>query len=403
MAQGAGHSRERLMRVAVISNSAFSAVTFRGPLIAYLVAQGQCVFALAPDFDADSKRAIEALGGIPVTIPMDRSGLRPHKEIGDILGLAATLRRLDLDLTFSAMAKPVIYGGIAASLARVPRHFAMIEGLGYVFDDRARSFGRRLLRTIAQNLYRLALGKARKVFFLNSSDRDEFVDRCLLPAGKAVVLGPIGLDLRKYRVAPPVTSPVRFLLVARLLRPKGIAEFVAAARIIRREHPATVFTIVGDTDVNPDSYSREEVAAWVAEGVIEWPGHVADVRPWLARASVFVLPSYREGVPRSTQEAMSMGRPVITTNAVGCRDTVCEGINGFLVPVGDADELAKAMLCFVDDPELITKMGAASRRLAEERYDAARINVRLSAELGLTRGSFRSVAGEDDADRPPQD
>lgn len=164
-----------------------------------------------------------------------------------------------------------------------------------------------------------------------------------------------------------------------------------AARRVKARHPMTRFILLGGLDPNPGGLSSDEVESWVKEGVIEWPGHVA-VKPWLAEASVYVLPSYyREGVPRSTQEAMAMGRPVITTDAPGCRDTVIEGKNGFLVPKRDVDALVVAMERFIDNPELIEVMGQSSRRLAEERFDAHKINLRLMELMGIARVENRTI------------
>ncbi|WP_331838638.1 glycosyltransferase family 4 protein [Hydrogenophilus thermoluteolus] len=173
-------------------------------------------------------------------------------------------------------------------------------------------------------------------------------------------------------------------LVAHMLREKGVLEFVAAARRIKANYPEVRFVLVGGLHPNPGSIQKEEIESWVREGVVEWAGQVADVRPWLAQTSVFVLPSYREGVPRSTQEAMAMARPVITTDAPGCRETVMDGVNGFLIPPRDVDALVAAMERFIANPNLIRSMGTESRRLAEERFDVRVVNQRLMQILGIT-------------------
>jgi glycosyltransferase involved in cell wall biosynthesis len=162
-------------------------------------------------------------------------------------------------------------------------------------------------------------------------------------------------------------------------------EDARAAWLIKQKHPDTRFVLLVGLDTNPSALSRVEVRAWVAEGILEWPGHVPDMCPWLAQASVFVLPSYREGVPRSTQETMAMARPVITTDAPGCHETVIDidGENGFLVPVRNVDALAAAMERFILQPELIAKMGQASRRIAEERFDVRRINQVILQQMGI--------------------
>ncbi len=287
-------------------------------------------------------------------------------------------------MAFGYAIKPVIYGSLAARIAGVPRRFAMIEGLGYAFTppDGREHLKRRALRGMVSILYATALRSPSRVFFLNGDDIDEFTRSHLVSPKKASLLGGIGVELEKWPPAPPVTRPVTFLLAARLLREKGIVEYATAARLVRSRHPEARFILLGGLDSNPGALSREEVESWSDD--VEWPGHVPDVRPWLARASVFVLPSYyREGVPRSTQEAMSMARPVITTDAPGCRETVVDGVNGFLVPPRDPQALAEAMERFILHPELIERMGQASRRLAEERFDVRRANLRIMEEMGL--------------------
>jgi glycosyltransferase involved in cell wall biosynthesis len=181
-------------------------------------------------------------------------------------------------------------------------------------------------------------------------------------------------------------APITFLLMARLLREKGIGEYAAAARAVRRDHPDTRFVLLGGLDPNPHGLRAEEVQAWVDEGLLEWPGHVDDVSGVLADSSVYVLPSYyREGVPRSTQEALAAGRPVITTDSVGCRETVIDGRNGFLIPVRDVEALAGAMRRFIERPALLASMGRESHLLAEERFDVRRINAVMLGHMGIER------------------
>jgi len=362
----------------IVSSQAFSMVNFRGTLIRDLVNAGVRVYALAPDYDDEMRQRILTLGASPVDFYMTRTGMNPVHDGLDMLRLSALLRRLRPDVTLGYFIKPVIFGTLAAWLAGIPRRVAMIEGLGYVFTSSGgkQTWRRKLLRTLVSLLYRFSLARAQKVIFLNKDDLAEFVDANLVDKAKAVNLGGIGVDLIDWTVASPITQPVTFLLAARLLREKGIAEYAAAARQVKILHPKVRFILLGGLDPNPGSFNQKEINGWVEEGVLEWPGHVA-VKPWLAQASVFVLPSYREGVPRSTQEAMAMGRAVITTDAPGCRETVDEGINGFLVPVRDVPALIQAMLRFVEDPSLIAAMGQESRRLAEARFDVHAINARL--------------------------
>lgn len=372
-------------RLALISSQAFSISNFRGPLVQAMVSQGVTVYALAPDYDDASRAAVLALGAVPVGYLMSRAGMNPLRDVMGLFHLVIQLRRLKLDATLSYFIKPVIYGTLASFLAAVPKRFAMIEGAGYVFtDDEKPTWHRRILRDFVTRLYRLALGKANKVFMLNPDDRELFVKEGMVSARKVQLLDGIGLELNYFRVAGFKTQLACFILVARLIREKGIYNYIEAARKVKVIHPEARFILVGNVDLNPGSVSELEIREWVREGVIEWPGQVTDVRPWIAEANVFVLPSYyREGLPRSTQEAMAMGRPVITTDAPGCRETVEQGVNGFMVPVRDSDALAQVMLIFVKQPELITPMGAASRRMAEARFDVHKINTVILEAMGI--------------------
>jgi glycosyltransferase involved in cell wall biosynthesis len=269
-------------------------------------------------------------------------------------------------------------------LAGVRKRLAMIEGAGYVFiDDEKQQFRRALLRKLVQLLYRLALSYAHYVFLLNKDDRNLFIREGMVSADKVRVLDGIGLDIKHFDLSPPVAAPITFILVARLLREKGIFEYIDAARKIKKCHSNVTFLLIGNIDVNPGSINASQVAEWVEDGIVEWPGQVSDIRPWLQRASVFVLPSYREGMPRSTQEAMSMGRPVITTDVPGCRDTVDNGSNGFIIPPRDSSALAEAMITFIEHPELISSMGARSREIAESRFDVTKINAQIMEMLRL--------------------
>jgi glycosyltransferase involved in cell wall biosynthesis len=372
------------MRFALITSQAFSLANFRGPLIATLVARGVEVFAIAPDYDAQTRGAVLALGATPVDCSLSRTGMNPLRDMLSVFSLACLLRRLRIDVSLGYFIKPVIFGTLAAVIARVPLRYCMIEGLGYVFTPAsdAEPVQRRLLRSTVSGLYKIALKFAKLVFLLNDADIADMVSWGLVKESQVVKLGGIGVDLAEWLPVPSVTEPVTFLLAARLLREKGIVEFAEAARIVKATFPATRFLLLGGLDPNPGGLSAVEVSTWVQQGLLEWPGHVT-VKNWLAQASVYVLPSYREGVPRSTQEAMAMGRAVITSDAPGCRETVVEGLNGFLVPARDSKTLAKAMLRFIEQPELIKRMGEASRNMAIERFDVHKVNGVMLSAMGF--------------------
>lgn len=372
-------------RFAILTSQAFSIANFRGALISELVKRGITVFALAPDYDDASRRAVTSLGAIPLDSPMTRAGMNPLHDILDFARLAVQLRRLRIDVLLAYFIKPVIYGMPAARLAGVPNRYAMIEGAGYVFGSGERmSISRRILRAVVRRLYRISLSQAVRVFMLNRDDQKQFVEERMVGKEKVKLLDGIGLDLDRYQMMPPVLRPTCFILVARLLREKGVYHYINAARRAKALHPEIRVLLLGSVDVNPSSVTAKEIESWVSEGLIEHPGHVADVRPWLAQASVFVLPSYyREGLPRSIQEAMAMGRPIITTDWVGCKETVEEGINGYKVPIRDSDAVFGAMMKFVERPELIASMGAESRRIAESRFDVHKINALILETMNV--------------------
>ncbi len=371
--------------IVLLSTKVRGHIGFRGSLIQSLAGKGVKVYALASDYDVDSRSEIIRLGAEPVDISMARTGMNPLIDIRDTRRLAKVLRMIAPDVLLCSFIKPVIYGMIAGWLANVPHRVAMIEGLGYVYTDDGIGPNRKkmLLRGIVSALYRFALRRAHRVIFLNLDDLRDFLQWKIVDTNKSTVLGGIGVDLNEWPFVPPVMDPVRFLFVARLLREKGIEQFLEAARRVKKRYPATEFVVLGDLDSNPGGIQAIQVQKWVDARVGEWPGYVA-VPPWLKRSSVFVLPSYyREGVPRSTQEAMAMGRPIITTDTPGCRDTVDDGVNGFVVPVRDDKLLADAMMRFIEQPDLIASMGRESRRLAEERFNVHTVNQRLMEILGV--------------------
>lgn len=368
--------------LAIVSHHAVDLLKFRGLLIRDLVASGVRVRCLAPDYDVATRAELAALGAEPVDYRLQRTGMNPLRDLLDVVGLVCILQRLAPDIVFAFSTKPMIYGSLAAWLAGIPKRVAMVEGAGYLFTPSGEQPGwrRRILRGVVGALYRIALGRAHRVVFLNPDDQREFVGQGLVARDKAVLLGGIGVDLQAWAEAPPVIEPLCFLMIGRLLREKGVVEYAAAARQVKARYPQARFVLLGGLDSNPGALSRAQVQAWVDEGILEWPGYVP-VRPWLMRASVFVLPSYREGVPLSTQEAMAMGRPVITTDVPGCRETVRDGINGYRVPARDVDVLAAAMRQFLEHPEQVTPMGRASRRMAETYFDVRKINQKLMAWL----------------------
>nr|WP_237734753.1 glycosyltransferase family 4 protein [Comamonas sp. NyZ500] len=367
-----------MVLLGTVSASVFN---FRTSLIKELVARNHTVYVFCVDYDDVSREKIVALGAIPVDYSLNRAGLNPIRDLVDTWKLFRQLKKIAPDVVLSYFVKPVIFGSIAARMAAVPCNIGMLEGLGYVFTDLPTGLKRkqRILRWVQVFLYGLALPGLDRLIFLNPDDSADLLSRNGLKAKNVSILGGIGVDLEKYPYIPldSQKSP-SFIFVGRLLAEKGINEYVAAARKVKRLHPEARFVVLGGLDEeNPGGLSRLELDDLIASGVVEYPGHVSSVIQWLTDASIFVLPSYREGVPCSTQEAMAVGRAVITTDVPGCRETVVDGVNGYLVPRWDAEALAQKMLCLVRDPALVARMGEESRRLAEQRFDAEKVNARL--------------------------
>jgi glycosyltransferase involved in cell wall biosynthesis len=369
----------------IVSHYAPSVINFRGPLIQALRGEGVRVQVLAPDWQPQTQQAAQALGADTAAYDLSRAGLNPFADLHTLLQLWRHFNASKPAVVFTHAAKTNVWGMLAAALAGVPHRVAMVEGMGYAFTEsaRGRTLKQRLVGEVLATLYRIAFKLAHKVVVLNPDDAADLQRLCGLPPHKTVLLGGIGVPLQDWPLYPAHTRPISFTLVARLLREKGILEYLQAARLVKAQHPEAGFYLLGGLDENPGGLSRADIQPWLNDGTVVWPGQV-NVKPWLAKTSVFVLPSYyREGVPRSTQEAMAMGRPVITTDVPGCRETVVDGLNGFMVPPRNVPALAEAMLKFIQTPNLVATMGAESRRFAEERFDMDKINRKLMDVLGV--------------------
>lgn len=378
------------MKFLIIASSPPSLLNFRGALIERLKDYGFEIHIAAPEFHLhpDELEKLKSLGYQVHDIPMQRTGTNPLSDLNSIQALFILISKIKPTHVLSYTIKPVIYGTLAAWLARVPHRFALITGLGYAFQNVEETNKRNNFQKIIHNLYKAALSKTEKVFFQNPDDLQLFKQLRLLKRNQAtVIVNGSGVDLNKYNVAPlPIRNgklEVKFLLIARLLGDKGVREYAKAAKIIKDKYPDVSFDLVGMIDSNPSAIKQSELDSWIEEGLFHFWGRLSDVRPAIEASSIYVLPSYREGTPRTILEAMSMGRPIITTDAPGCRETVVNGYNGFLVPVKSVGKLADAIERFIINPSLIETMGQASRTLAEEKFDVHNVNEVMIREMGL--------------------
>lgn len=373
------------MRILVIAGCARSLVRFRGFLLQRFIDEGYVVHAAAPDIISDQSATLKLVGmGVETHVfPMSRAGLSPISDLMALLSLGRLMLRIGPDVVLAYTIKSVIWGTLAAWATGVPHRVSLITGLGYAFTGEFKG-KRRFVNGIARWLYRLALNRATLVFFQNRDDAALFRKLAIVPKTvPVVVVNGSGVDTEAFSPARFAAGGIRFLLIARLIGDKGIREYVAAATVLRKRHPEVEFHLVGGLDPNPDAIREPEVQSWQASGAIVWHGALADVRPSIGASHVYVLPSYREGTPRTVLEAMAMGRPIITTDAPGCRETVIEGKNGFLVPVRSVDGLVLAMRRFIEQPELIERMGRRSREIAEQKYDVHKVNAVMLKAMGL--------------------
>jgi len=366
----------------IIAANARSLIANRGDLIAEAKARGNLVEAVVPE--KDFLVEVEDLG-IPIRkIQLSRTGLNPFADLGFAWQLRALIRQRRPAVVLAYGVKPVVFGLLGARLGGVRRCYAMVTGLGHAYTtDSART---RTVRLILAVLYRVALRIARRTFFQNPDDLRSFVERGVLPEGRAVLINGSGINLDRFpmRSLPDVQS-ARFLFIGRLLYEKGLREFVAACRLVASKHPGCEFVVVGGHDASlPHSVSLSEVEAWKAEGLVQFVGPVKDVRSWLEWCSVLVLPSYREGTPRSVLEAMATGRAIITTEAPGCRETTVDGVNGYLVEPRTVEPLAEAMLRLAERPGIVARFAEASRGIVEEKYDVHKVNQILLRTMELT-------------------
>ncbi|HYI41002.1 MAG TPA: glycosyltransferase family 4 protein [Allosphingosinicella sp.] len=368
-------------KVLLLGSYAPSLINFRGPLIAAMVERGHEVFAAAPDIDPNVAAKLVALGATPVPVVLGRTSLNPVATWRSGRALRTLVKRIAPDVMIAYTIKPVVLGAAAARAARIPLFAAMITGMGYAFLGGLHP-KRLAIRLVAMLMYRRALAASQLVIFQNEDDRSDFVRMRLLPAAKpTLVVNGSGVDLDHF-TPQPVPPEASFLMIARYLRDKGIREYGAAAARLKADFPGVPVRLAGWLDEAPDAIGRAELDSIVAGGV-EDLGQLTDVRPAIARASVYVLPSYREGTPRTVLEAMAAGRAVITTDAPGCRNTVADGENGLLVPVGDSEALYRAMRRFVEEPALAQRMGEASLRLVREKFDVNKVNAAILAAVGL--------------------
>ena len=369
------------MKFVLVSPKNRTVYNFRGDLIKEIITKGYEVIVTGPDMTDIDK--IEALGARFMEIPMNKTGTSVIGDIKYCRALTKLLKAEQPDATLGYTVKPCVYGAIAAKRAKVKSINSLVTGGGYTFT--ATSLKARVLGLIVRTLYRYGFSKADHVIFQNSDDLNEFTEKGLVNREKCSFVNGSGVNMKQFEPAP-FPETITFFMLSRLLKSKGVQEYLEAAKQVKQNHPEVRFCLLGKYETAmQDALDREYVESFIHDGIIERFEETSDVRPYYAMCSVYVLPSYREGTPRTVLEAMAMGRPIITTDTQGCRETVKDGVNGFLVPVKDSKSVADKMNWYIENPERIARMGAASRDYCAEKFDVNKVNAEMMCIMKLRK------------------
>ncbi|TLP70591.1 glycosyltransferase family 4 protein [Maribacter sp. ACAM166] len=373
-------------RILIVCSFHGSLLNFRGDLITDLIRSGYEVYCAAPDFEQKTIDELHQMGGNTVNFSMEPTGLNPFKDLATIRNLKTIIQKNNIELVFAYTIKPVIYSSIAARQAKVPV-VSLITGLGFTFS--AVSMKSKILQMLTQRLYTFGLKKNNTVIFQNSDDLQLFKDlNVISKSQKTAVVHGSGINLERFAFRERTKSNgdiIRFVIVGRLIKEKGIDLFLDAAKILRKKYANTEFHIIGSPPENQaTAISIDRLTSYQEQGVVVYHGNQNNIGPLVSQNDIFVLPTYyREGVPRSILEALSIGMPIITTNTPGCKETVENGANGILIPPQDLNTLVKAMEFFIKKPDEIDSMGQKSRMLAEKKFDVAIINKQIIDILNI--------------------
>jgi glycosyltransferase involved in cell wall biosynthesis len=366
------------LKFILISPKNRTTYNFRGDLLKEIINKGYEVIVTGPNEECIDK--IKELGVRFVRIPLNKNGLSAIADIKYMLSLRTLLKEEKPDITLGYTIKPVIYGAIAAKLAGVKNINSMVTGVGYVFT--AKTLKAKVIRTIVSILYRIGFKCANTVIFQNQDDLKEFVECKLLKREKCKLVNGSGVNMQKFEPAP-LPEIITFFMLSRVMHSKGIREYLEAAKEVKGKYPEVRFMLLGAVENIQDSLRMEDLRPYIDNGIIDYYGETDDVASYYRQCSVYVLPSYREGTPRTVLEAMAMGRPIITTDAPGCRETVVDGVNGFLVPIKDSVALVEKMEWFITNQNKIKKMGQVSYNLCREKFDIKKVNKDMLRYLGV--------------------
>lgn len=383
-----------MQKILIIATSPYSLIYFRKALIEDFQKKSFDIHVAVPDIDSNFfvRKQLENLGVTCHQIKLDRTGLNFFSDFLSIISMIRLMSKIKPDYVLSYTIKPVIYGSLVAKLTGVKNIYSLITGLGYIFislsDPKYKTTN---LQKIVFILYKISLNFCKKVIFQNSDDANLFKEMKLVNIQKINIVNGSGVDLNHYIYdlsvleAYSLDKPIKFLMLGRLIGDKGIREYIGAAKEIKQKYGhKVVFQLGGGLDSNPTAIRKEELEEWVNSGIIEYLGELKDVRPAITSSHVFILPSYREGTSRSILEAMSIGRPIVTTNVPGCRQLIRENINGYLSEPKSIGSLVEAIEKVLQlSPVQLSKMGCNSRKMVEEKYDVSKVNKDMLDIMGV--------------------
>lgn len=368
------------MKIAVLSSHTPSLFWFRMDMMLSFKALGHEVIAIGNESEDKWSDKFENQGIKYIAADISRNGTNPLKDLKTLKSLKVILKQEKPDKIFTYQAKTVIYGGIAANMLGITEVYPLIAGIGSVFLSN--DIKSKIVRFILKTEYRFAMRKSPNIFFQNTDDVKVFTDNKIIRQEKTVILNGSGVNLEKF-TQKPLPDGITFLCISRLIKDKGVYEYLKAARIVKEKHPDARFLLVGPYDSNPSALKPEELQPYIDDGIIEYFGEQSDVRPYLEMCNVFVLPSYREGTPKTVLEAMATGRAIITTDATGCRETVVNGKNGYLVPIKDVDALSGAMVDLIENPDKIPQMAESGLQMVRDKFDVNIVNNKINSTMRL--------------------
>ena len=368
------------MKILVLSSHTPSLFWFRMDMMKSFITKGYTVIAAAQESESIWNDRFSKHGIKYKQIFVQRNGMNPLSDLRTLVELNSLMKELKPDKVFVYQAKTIVYGSLAASHNNTTEVYPLVAGLGSVF--RGEGLKNKILVKILEFEFRMAFKRSKKVIFQNEDDLNLLLNRNLLRQNQVEKINGSGVNLEKFQPLPLPKKPA-FLYIGRLIRDKGVMEFLEACRILKSKYKSVRCMLVGPFDTNHSALQPEDLDYFIKNGIVEYFGEIDDVRPYIAQCSTYVLPSYHEGTPKTVLEAMAMGRAVITTDAPGCRETVVDGVNGFLVEVKNVTQLAEKMELLMHNPQLNERMGIEGLKMVREKFDVRIVNAEINKIMGL--------------------